>query len=85
MSKLQFNVGIAPEDKELFNQHIYMLNEDTDPKFHVHVHGGYDDLFGFYIMVCKGTLDAYHCFMPTKNSSAAQFVKSLEYFEDDDL
>ena len=85
MSKIQFHVGIRPEDKELFNQHVYMLNEDTDEKFHVQVHGGFDDLFGYYIMVCKGSWDAYRCFMPKLNDSAAQFVKSLEHYEDDDL
>jgi hypothetical protein len=81
--RIQFHVGILPEDKEQFNQHIYMLNEDTDEKFHVHVVGGFDDLFGYYIMVCKGTWDAYGCFMPKVNEHASHFVKSLEHFEDE--
>ena len=85
MSKIQFHVGILPEDKELFNQHVYMLNEDTDEKFHVQVHGGFDDLFGYYVMVCNGSWDAYRCFMPKLNDTAAHFVKSLEHFEDDNL
>jgi hypothetical protein len=83
MSKIQFHVGILPEDREKFNQHIYMLNEDTDEKFHVVVHGGYDDLFSYYKLVCSGTWEAYKCFMPTKNESASCFVKSLEHFEEE--
>jgi hypothetical protein len=82
-NKIQFYVGILPEDREQFNEHIYMLNEDTDEKFHVHVAGGYDDLFGYYIMVCKGTWDAYRCFMPKENEQASHFVKSLEHFEEE--
>ena len=85
MSNIQFHVGILPEDKELFNQHVYMLNEDTDEKFHVHLHGEYEDSHGYYVMVCKGSVDAYRCFVPMYNEDAARFVRSLELFEDDNL
>jgi hypothetical protein len=81
-NKIQFHVGILPEDKEQFNQLVYTLNEDTDEKFHVHVHGNFDDLFSYFTFVCSGTWEAYKCFMPGENGRA-QFVKSLQHFEED--
>ena len=82
-NKIQFHVGILPEDREQFNQLLYTLNEDTDEKFHVHVHGSFDDLFSYLTIVCSGTWEAYKCFMPTIENTKAQFVKSLRHFEED--
>lgn len=77
MEKINFYVGILPEQDQDLKQFVYMLNEDTDEKYHVEVVKEYNDPNGYYTYVIFGTWEAYKCFLD------ARFVKSLNHYEED--
>ena len=70
---LTFYVGILPEDEHKFKDHVYMINEDVDHKFHATIVKEFDDPAGYYTYCLKGTMDAY------KSFTNESFVKSLNY------
>jgi hypothetical protein len=77
MEKIHFYVGIDTTQESDFKSFVYMLNEDTDEKFHVELINEYDDPEGYYTYTIRGSWEAYKCFL-----DRADFVKSLNHYEE---
>jgi hypothetical protein len=77
MKKINFYVGILPEDENHFWSIIHNLNEaDTDLKFEAVVLNKFDDPDGYLSFTVFGSWDAYKCF------ANDTLIKSLEHFEE---
>jgi hypothetical protein len=78
--KIDFYVGIIPRDREKLMQMVDLLNEDTDPKFHVFVKNEFDDPEGYYNFVINGTWESYQCFLD--ETGKGKYIKSLTHYEE---
>jgi hypothetical protein len=78
--KIDFYVGIIPKDREKLMQMVNLLNEDTDPNFHVFIKNEFDDPDGYYNFVMNGTFKSYQCFLDECGSN--KFVRSLTHYEE---
>ena len=78
MKKINYYVGILPEDQARFWDYVFNLNEDTDHMYHVRVENEFDGDYYTYTVV--GTWESYQCFLDARGNS---FVKSVEHFEED--
>jgi len=78
LRKIEFYVGILPEDHTKLMDLVHSLNEsDADQKYHADIVNDYPDPFGYHKYTIRGSWDCYRCFMGNG------FVKSLEHFEED--
>ena len=67
-SKIEFFIGVIPEDKSKFL--------DFAEKIKLDIKDEYDDPYGYYTYVIDGTWEEYELVSKEKG-----FVKSLEHFE----
>jgi len=77
--KIEYYVGVLPEDIDTMNSFINELNSSIDEDFNVEVVGQFDDPNGYYSYTIKGTWKSYQAFLDKTDS----FVKSVEHFEED--
>jgi len=78
LNRIEFYVGIIPEDHQLFSSLLHTLNEDdVDPNYNAHILNEFDDPHGYYTYVIRGTFESYKCFI------GQPFIKSLEHFEEE--
>lgn len=82
MAKVEYYVGILPEDREKFEEYVEYLNDDAhcDWKFKVEILNEFDDPDGYYTFQIQGYWDSYNKFLEqTKNNG---FVKSITHYEE---
>lgn len=78
--KMEYYVGILPEDREQFESTVEFLNDNPDWKWHVKVISEFDDPEGYYTFQIEGTPDSYRHFLRKAHDEG--FVKSLNHYED---
>ena len=81
MKRIEYYVGILPEDKDTMMCAISSLNESENTNMHVEIVGEFDDPNGYYSYTIKGTWDSYRTFLNDETHNP-KFVKSLEHFEE---
>ena len=79
--KMEYYVGILPEDREKFESSVEFLNDNPSYKWHVKVINEFNDPHGYYTFQLEGTPDSYRHFLRNANMEDG-FVKSLEHFEE---
>lgn len=78
--RIDFYVGIVPEDKPKLMEFVNILNEDSDPKFQIFIKNEFDDPDGYYNFVINGTWESYKCFLD--GCGKGSFIKSLTNYEE---
>ena len=81
MAKVEYYVGILPEDREKFEEYVEYLNDDAhcDWKFKIEILNEFDDPNGYYTFQIKGYWDSYNKFL---GLAPGCFVKSLTHYEE---
>ena len=78
--KMEYYVGILPEDREKFDETVEYFNDSPDWRFRVKLLSEFDDPEGYYTIQIEGTPDSYGHFL--RNAQSGGFVKSLNHFEE---
>jgi hypothetical protein len=78
--KMEYYVGINPEDRQLFDNCVSFLNDNEDPKYQIRIISEFDEPDGYYTFQIIGTPDTYRYFM--RNANNEGFVRSLNHFEE---
>jgi hypothetical protein len=81
MAKVEYYVGILPEDREKFEEYVDYLNDDAhcDWKFKVEILNEFDDPNGYYTFQIQGHWDSY---MKFAQLAPGSFMKSLAHYEE---
>jgi hypothetical protein len=82
MAKVEYYVGILPEDFNKFEEYVEYLNDDAhcDWKFKVDVLNEFDDPDGYYTFQIRGYWDSYNKFLEQSKNNG--FVRSLTHYEE---
>jgi hypothetical protein len=83
MQKIEYYVGINPDDREKFEDYVDYLNSEGDWKLKTKIIHEYDDPHGYYTFVIQGTWESYKRFLQNGTSEDISWVQSLNHFEDD--
>ena len=78
--KMEYYVGILPEDREKLKNSIEFLNDNPNYKWQVKVLSEFDDPHGYYTFQLEGTPDSYRHFLREAHDEG--YVKSLTHYED---
>lgn len=77
--RIDYYIGIIPEDADRFKSFVEDLNSSLNDDLHIEIKSEYDDPYGYYTYVIKGTWSSYRAFLNKTN----EFIKSVEHFEED--
>jgi len=77
--KIEYYVGILPEDREKFERSVEFLNDNENYYYHVKLIGEFDDPHGYYTFQLEGTPDSYRYFL--REAQEDGFVRSLNHYD----
>ena len=78
--RMEYYVGILPEDREKLVAAIEFLNDNPNYRWQVKVLSEFDYPDGYYTFQMEGTPDSYRHFLRHANEEG--FVKSLNHYEE---
>jgi len=76
MKKIEFYIGVLPNDIENFKQFTILTNKILPEEDRIEIKSEFDDTYGYYSFTCSGNWNAYEvCRQWPK-------IKSIEHFEE---
>lgn len=80
MKRIEFYIGILSIDKHSLYSYIKGINSILSEEHQVEILGEFDDPYGYYELICKGSWHSYDHFNVHNGPS---YIKSLQHYEED--